>query len=122
MMFFRFGAYSATVSMTVSPNASRWSSQLPFANLYGAYCTKQDRMCLPGGATDGSVSVGMTMSMYGRRENSPYFAWSYARSMYSTLGDTDSAPRRCGPGPGIAVKFGSASSARFTLPDDPRYL
>ena len=60
--------------MTVSPNASRCSSQVPDASLYGAYCTKHERMCLPGGATDGSVSVGMTMSMYGRRENSPYFA------------------------------------------------
>ena len=76
-----FGAYSAIVSITVSPNASRSSSQVPDASLYGAYCTKHDRMCLPGGATDGSVSVGITMSMYGRRENSPYFAWSYARSM-----------------------------------------
>ena len=43
---------------------------------YGAYCTKHDIMCLPGGATDGSVSVGITMSMYGRRENRPYFASS----------------------------------------------
>jgi len=34
------------------------SSQVPDASLYGAYCTKHDRMCLPGGATDGSVSVG----------------------------------------------------------------
>ena len=62
--------------MTVSPNASRCSSQVPFASVYGAYCTKHDMMCLPGGATDGSVSVGITMSMYGRRENSPYFASS----------------------------------------------
>ena len=52
------------------------SSQRARRQLYGAYCTKHDRMCLPGGATDGSVSVGITMSMYGRRENSPYFAWS----------------------------------------------
>src|SRR6266508_6071780 len=122
MMLRRFGAYSAMVSTTVSPNASRWSSQVPDASVYGAYCTKHDRMCLPGGATDGSVSVGITMSMYGRLEKSPYFAWSYARSMYSTLGEIDSAPRRCGPSPGRHVKLGSASSARFTLPDDPRYL
>ena len=42
--------------------------------------------------------------------------------MYSTLGEIEIAPRRCGPGPGSAVKSGSASSARFTLPDEPRYL
>ena len=29
MMFLMFGAYSAIVSITVSPNASRWSSQVP---------------------------------------------------------------------------------------------
>ena len=69
-----FGAYSAIVSTTASPNASRCSSQCQRASVYGAYCTKHERMCLPGGATDGSVSVGITMSMYGRRENSPYFA------------------------------------------------
>ena len=32
-------------------------------SLYGAYCTKQERMCFPGGATEGSVSEGITMSM-----------------------------------------------------------
>src|ERR1700735_915437 len=74
MTFFMFGAYSAIVSITVLPNASRCSSQFPLLNLYGAYCTKQERMCFPGGATDGSVSVGIPMSMYGRRENSPYLA------------------------------------------------
>src|SRR5947199_9949866 len=79
-------------------------------------------MCLPGGATDGSVSVGITMSTYGRREKLPYLASSYAFSIYSTLGEIEIAPRRCAPGPGMHLKFGSASSARFTLPDDPRYL
>src|SRR5580704_12032341 len=122
IMFLIFGAYSAIVSITVLPNASRCSSQFPLLNLYGAYCTKQERMCLPGGATEGSVSVGMTMSMYGRREKLPYLASSYARSIYSTLGEIEIAPRRCAPGPGMALKFGSPSSARFTLPDDPRNL
>ena len=50
-----------------SPPSLRW---------YGAYCTKHDMTCLPGGAIDGSIIDGMTMSMYGRRENSPYFASS----------------------------------------------
>ena len=64
----------------------------------------------------------MTMSMYGRREKSPYFASSYARSMYSTLGEIEIAPRRCAPGPGSDVKSGRPSRAKLTLPDDPRSL
>src|SRR5688572_9874059 len=119
--------------MTVSPKASRCSSHCePSAGeplspgvsrrSKGAYCTKQDITCLPGGATDGSVRLGITISMYGRLEYWPYFAASYARSMYSTLGEIDTAPRRCGPGPGRLVKSGRASSARLTLPDDPRNL
>src|SRR5688500_12150222 len=74
MTFFRFGAYCAIVSITVSPKASRWSSHEPSARWYGAYWTKHDMTCLPGGATLGSVSDGMTMSMYGRREKRPYLA------------------------------------------------
>src|SRR5262245_12343289 len=62
MMFLMLGACSAIVSTTVSPKASRSLSQSPL-RLYGAYCTKQDMTCLPGGASEGSVSVGMTMSM-----------------------------------------------------------
>ena len=76
--------------------------------------------CLPGGAIAGSTSVGMIASMYGRRENRPYLASSYARSMYSTDGEKLIAPRRCSPRPGRQVRSGSPSSARFTLPDDPR--
>src|SRR5208337_5532420 len=102
MMFFRFGANSAMVSTTLSPNASFFSSHVPSFSLYGAYCTKHDMTCLPGGATDGSVRLGMTMSMYGRREKWPYLASSYARSMYSIFGEMDIAPRRCAPTPGSA--------------------
>src|SRR6202451_1115598 len=42
--------------------------------------------------------------------------------MYSTEGEIEIAPRRCAPGPGMALKLGRASSAMFTLPEDPRYL
>src|SRR5215469_6966562 len=123
MMSFRFGAYWAMVSTTVLPNASFSVSQLrPGASLYGAYCTKHDITCLPGGATEGSVSDGITISIYGRREKFPYFASSYARSMYSTVGEIEIAPRRCVPAPGRHLKSGSASSAMLTLPDDPRNL
>ena len=46
------------------------------ASAYGAYCTKQLITCRPGGAIDGSSSVGMIMSMYGRRLKRPYLASS----------------------------------------------
>jgi hypothetical protein len=40
------------------------------------YVIDDDLEALPGGAIDGSVMVGMTMSMYGRREKRPYLASS----------------------------------------------
>ena len=46
----------------------------------GAYWQKIDITCWPGGAMLGSIIEGMTTSMYGRRENDPCFASSYARS------------------------------------------
>src|SRR5208282_5710187 len=123
MMSLMLGAYSAMVLTTASPNFSFSVSQLrPGASLYGAYCTKHDKMCLPGGASDVSVSVGITMSMYGCEDQCPYFASSYAFSMYSTLGEIDIAPRKCAPAPGMHLKSGKPSSAMFTLPEDPRNL
>src|SRR6185437_5589305 len=111
------------VSMTVFPKSSRRLSQCkPGFSLYGAYCTKHDMTCFPGGATVGSSSDGMTISMYGWRENVPYFASSYALSMYSTVGEIEIAPRRCAPAPARHLKSGSASRARFTFPDEPRNL
>src|SRR3979490_346912 len=123
MMSLIFGAYWAMVLTTLSPNFSFSVSQSrPGASLYGAYCTKQERICLPGGASDVSVRVGITMSMYGWDDQCPYFPSSYAFSMYSTLGEIAVAPRRCAPTPGMHLKFGNPSSAMFTLPDDPRNL
>ena len=60
-----FGKRSSSVEITVSPNASRSSSShvRPSERWYGAYCTKHDITCLPGGAIDGSTSVGMMQSM-----------------------------------------------------------
>src|SRR5581483_5495190 len=77
------GNRSSSVSITASPNAVRISSSqtFPSARWYGAHCTKQLMMCLPGGAIAGSTSGGMMQSMYGRREKLTYFASSYARSM-----------------------------------------
>jgi phytoene dehydrogenase-like protein len=42
--------------------------------------------------------------------------------LHHYMGEIEIAPRKCGPTPGSDVKSGSASSARFTLPDDPRNL
>ena len=119
--FFKFGANSERVFTTASPNASRCASFQPPLILYGAYCTKILMTCFPGGAMLGSIVVGIKTSMYGLREKHPYFASSYARSIYSMLGEISimpcSKPLSC-----IAVKFGRPSSARFTLPDEPRNL
>ena len=45
-----------------------------------------------------------------------------AGGLYVTPGLIDIAPRKCGPAPGRALRLGKPSRARFTLPDDPRYL
>ena len=42
--------------------------------------------------------------------------------LHHYMGEIEIAPRRCGPGPGRHVKSGRPSSARFTLPDEPRNL
>jgi hypothetical protein len=76
----RFGAYRASVAITASPNASRLASVQPPVSSNGAYCTKMLITCFPGGAIPGSIIEGMTTSMYGCREKSPYLASSKARS------------------------------------------
>src|SRR2546430_3775053 len=42
--------------------------------------------------------------------------------MYSTPGEIEIAPRKCGPSPGMHFNSGSPSSPKFTFPDDPRNL
>ncbi len=42
--------------------------------------------------------------------------------MYSTPGEIEIAPRKCGPSPGMHFNSGSPSNAKFTFPDDPRNL
>src|SRR5439155_7803976 len=76
------GANRAMASTTASPKASRSRSShsLPSARWYGAYCTKQLTTCFPGGASEESTVVRISMSMKGSRENRPYLASSYARS------------------------------------------
>ena len=47
------------VEITASPNASRFASFQPPSMSYGAYCTKHDITCCPGGAMSGSIIDGM---------------------------------------------------------------
>src|ERR1700692_5036374 len=82
-------------------------------------------MCLPGGASDGSYSVGTVSSSSGDCDGRPYLASSQARSTYSIDGQICMVARCCGPlSPGSALKFGSPLSARLILHDVPslRYL
>jgi glycogen debranching enzyme len=60
-----FGNRPSSVEITVSPNASRSAAVhvRPSLRWYGAYWTKHDITCFPGGAIDGSTSVGMMQSM-----------------------------------------------------------
>ena len=77
--FFRFGAYCASVSTTVSPKASRRASVQPPFSWYAR--TGQNRHHVLSRRRHLRVEQqGMTMSMCGRFEYSPYFASSYARS------------------------------------------
>ena len=72
-----FGAYSRErVDHRVAERLALARRSSRRSTWYGAYCTKIDITCLPGGAIAGSIIDGITMSMYGSRENSPYFASS----------------------------------------------
>ena len=71
-----FGAYRSMVAMTDSPKASRLESSRPPSISYGAYCTKHDITCLPGGAISGSIIEGKIMSTYGCFAKRSYFASS----------------------------------------------
>src|SRR5437667_12259522 len=51
-----------------SANASFTWSQPPFRSWYGAYCTKNDITCLPGGATVESTTDGIVHSRIGLAE------------------------------------------------------
>ena len=56
------------------------------ASSYGAYWTKHDMTCLPGGAMSGSTTDWIAASMNGLSLYQPYFAASKARSTYSIVG------------------------------------
>jgi hypothetical protein len=58
-----FGANRARASTTASPKASRFASSQPPVMFDGAYWTKIDITCLPGGAMPGSIIDGMMTSM-----------------------------------------------------------
>jgi len=74
------GKNDSSVACTVSAKRSRSVSQSLPLRWYGAYCTKHDMTCLPGGAMSGSTTDWIAASMNGRSEYQPYFAASKARS------------------------------------------
>src|SRR3989454_807853 len=79
---------SARIVTTRSASFSLSVSHPPRRSAYGAYCTWVDITCIPGGARSGSTTVGTKTSRTGFPDVCPYFAWSYARSMYSREGQT----------------------------------
>src|SRR5680860_1361670 len=50
------GKCDSRTACTLSPNGSRSVSQSLPSRWYGAYCTKHDMTCLPGGAISGSTT------------------------------------------------------------------
>ena len=77
----------------MSPRSWRSASQSLSRSLYGAYWTKHDITCLPGGAMSGSIVLWIAQSRYGRVLYQPYFASSKARSRYSIDGPMLVNPR-----------------------------
>ena len=120
-----FGANSAIRSTTASPNASRWSSQRPELRrqLVRRVLDEAADHVLAGRRhrrvderRDDHVDVRLPRRI-GRtsRRRRPC-------SISSIDGQNEIAPRRCSPAPGRHVKSGRRSTARFTLPDEPRNL
>src|SRR2546422_7948357 len=68
----KLGAYWSRMSKQRSANASFTWSQPPSRSWYGAYCTKNDITCLPGGATVESTTDGIVHSRIGLAEGRPY--------------------------------------------------
>src|SRR5918996_53752 len=66
-----FGAYSAIVARTRSPNSSRFSSQVPSRRRYGTNWTKQVITWRPAGARVGSTLEATTQSTHSRSGISP---------------------------------------------------
>ena len=73
------GAWASRVESAASRARSRAASASP-AGAYGTYCTIADSTCRPGGASEGSFTVGIVTSIAGAAEHSPYFEWFQARS------------------------------------------
>jgi len=87
---------------------------------YGKYCAKIERMCFPGGASDGSVGVCMKHSSMGSRDVP---ALARRRTLVAKRRSTgrrgssrgDAAARLCR----AHAKSGSSPSARLILSDMP---
>src|SRR2546422_172004 len=99
-------------SASFSPSVSHW----PRRRANGAYCMRTDITCFPGGARSGSTMVGTVTSRNGAVEGFPYFASSYALSMYSSDGHT----RKCGGIPSsLGDHRGAPSRAKLTFATTP---
>src|SRR6266704_2826965 len=72
--------------------------------------------CFPEGARSGSTTVGTYTSRNGSPETLPYFASSYARSMYSIEGQTR---KWAGSPSGDAARVGAPSRAKITVARTP---
>ena len=88
------GKNDSSVRWTVSPRPCRSVSQSLPLRWYGAYWTKHDITCLPGGAMSGSIVYWIAQSRYGRVEYQPYLPSSKARSRYSIDGPMFVNPRK----------------------------
>ena len=92
----------------------------PPARLYGAYWQNNDATCLPGGASVGSCTDGIVISITGARDGMPLTAQSrYAASICSHVSELKwIVPLCCGPDlPSIVgkhLKFGSESNAIYS--------
>ena len=114
------GKCSSSTACALSPKRSRSVSQSLPRSSYGAYCTKHDMTCLPGGAMSGSTTDWIAASMKGRSEYQPYFAASKARSTYSIVGPMLRKPPKWSTVSGSAGKTGSPSRAKLTFAETPR--
>ena len=117
------GATRSSCATTLSAKALRvGSSHSPSLSTAGAYCTTQLMMWRPSGASDGSISVGISASITGVSLIWPYLDASKAFSMPRMLSKITMRPRSvcsaASPFP-AAVKVGSLSTRRFNFAVTP---
>ena len=114
------GKNDSNVACTVSAKFSRSVSQSLPLRWYGAYCTKHDMTCLPGGAMSGSTNDWIAQSMYG-----PLAVPAVLRVVEGPLevlhrrADVDEAAVLVGAVAERRVDAAAPSRAKLTLADVP---